>query len=232
MRVAVVDSGWTEDQRDSRVRPGIDWSGGAPQRIDCAGDDTRDLIGHGTRCTKLILALAPHAEITPVRIFYDRLETSPSVLLSALDWTATRCFDIVNLSLSTTRVDARDALYSACARLQSAGSIIVAATNGTASMGYPAAFDNVIAVAVETCEKRTGTAGVAGRTADLVLRRGWFGAPLRHPDHHPMTSSSAAAAFVSGCLAQQCRRHGAPNGSQLAEILRRWTPLGAALAAY
>jgi len=138
VRVAVIDSGWDRSLSDRRVLPGI---GFAPP------DDTdTDRIGHGTGCIDLILGSAPTVEILPVRVFGDRLETSPDMLARALDWAVTHGACVINVSLGTLVDTSAPLLYRACERARRAGVMIVAAAGVAERAAYPAAFDNVVSV--------------------------------------------------------------------------------------
>lgn len=144
VRVAIIDSGWDPEIDDVRVLPGfaIDRSAGQ-LRIS---DDDRDRIGHGTGATHQVLALAPEASVLPIRVFGERLETSPGAIVAALDLAVEQGVDVMSLSLGTTREDAVRPLYAACERARRAGAIVVAAGDNFGEASYPAVFDHVIGV--------------------------------------------------------------------------------------
>lgn len=146
VRVAVIDSGWDRGIGDARVLPGlgIDRAAG---RLGVTDDD-RDRIGHGTGVTHQVLALAPEARVVPVRVFGERLETSPGAIVAALDRAVEHRVDVVSLSLGTARADALRPLYAACERARRAGAIVVAAGDNFGEISYPAVFDHVIGVAM------------------------------------------------------------------------------------
>lgn len=143
--VAVIDSGWDRTLRNSSVLPGVGLVDPMNDFAFTRTDDDHDRVGHGTGCTHLVLQIAPAASIIPIRVFGTQLQTSPEILVAALDWAVERRVGVVNLSLGTIRPDARDALYAACARAAAAGIIVVAAV-GRDAAGYPSAFDVVISV--------------------------------------------------------------------------------------
>jgi subtilisin len=211
IRVAVIDSGWRMALWHRRVRRGrAFFVAGEPYR-PAYSSDVNDLIGHGTACARLILAVAATAEVVPLRVFHKSLDTSPEVLCSALHWARQQGFDIGNLSLSTAREDARDTLYAACARLHAAGSFIVAAASNDGNTSYPAAFDGVAGAAL-THLKRS-ECKTEYESMDFVIQRGWT-PPLARA--RSINSTSEAAAFLSGCAALLC----ASDGSVTVETLR------------
>lgn len=131
---------------DARVLSGlgIDRVAGRPR---VTGDD-RDRIGHGTSAAHQVLAIAPAASVTPIRVFGDTLETSPAVIVAALDQAVAQRADVVNLSLGTARPDALRPLYAACERASRSGAIVVAAGDNFGEDSWPAVFDHVIGVAM------------------------------------------------------------------------------------
>ena len=212
VRVGVVDSGWRADAWDHRVRAGYTFFSATAPFVPSMSAGAPDAIGHGTDCTRLILAIAPRVEVVPLRIFGRALETSPAVLCSALVWAEAENFDVLNLSVTTVRSDARNQLYRACERLRRRGTIVVAASRNRTGGGYPAVFDNVIGV-------NLGAGGhgvpvlrepddVSGEIADLVVARGWSGPPLTSGTYPRLESTSYATAFVAGCVAQVIGREG------------------------
>src|SRR3954447_19083554 len=67
-------------------------------------DDTAgDLCGHGTACAGIIRSFAPDCELTSVRVLGAGYTGSAKVMLAGLEWAIAQGFDIVNMSLSTTK---------------------------------------------------------------------------------------------------------------------------------
>ena len=144
VRVGVVDSGWNRQRVDSRVLPGIHVCG-SETALD---NDDHDRIGHGTTCARIIMELAPYCEVIPIRVFEKRLDTSPSVLIAAIDWAISHGRKLLNLILGTLRVDVVRDLYMACERATRAGVIVVAAARSADQWSYPAVFEPVLGVSL------------------------------------------------------------------------------------
>src|SRR5205085_12043039 len=66
-------------------------------------DAEGDLCGHGTACAGVIRALAPEAEIYSVRVLGAGFTGSGKVLLAGLRWAVEQDYDVINMSLSTTK---------------------------------------------------------------------------------------------------------------------------------
>jgi subtilisin family serine protease len=163
-------------------------------------DDYADRIGHGTACSRVILGIAESAVVTPLRVFGSQLQTSPAVLLAALDWCLTERFDVLSLSLATDREDSRNALYVACEGLRRAGTTVVAAARNGFDDGYPAIFDNVLGVTMLGAGK--GNISSPESRLDFSVKREWV-RPIPKIDlSRHSASASFAAAYISGHAAR------------------------------
>src|SRR5581483_6916670 len=63
-----------------------------------------DAFGHGTACASIIRRIAPGCELTSVRVLGGSGSGMGSALLAGVRWSIRQRFDVVNLSLSTTRL--------------------------------------------------------------------------------------------------------------------------------
>lgn len=200
LRIGVIDSGWRQWLRDPRVSGGRSFYVGDAHGNIVHSDDVRDAIGHGSRCIRTILAVADLAHVVPIRVFHAALETSPEVLCAALDWARTCDLDIVNLSLSTDRPDARDPLYIRCAQLLRAGTLVVAATTNRTHGGFPAIFDNVIGVTVLNGAAGATERVAAGAQTDVVVAIGCRATTAKNS--RIIETTSHATAYVTGHIAR------------------------------
>lgn len=105
MRVCVVDSGVELDHPlvgpvESSWVVVKDPGSGA---VTVEPTDTGDTCGHGTACAGIIRRTAPDCEIHSVRVLGERFSGTGEVLMAGLRWAVEQRFDVVNLSLSTTR---------------------------------------------------------------------------------------------------------------------------------
>lgn len=144
--VAIIDSGRDPALEHPGLRPGVGLIGEGPGFPVALSDDDRDRVGHGTACADILLRTASGARVTPIRVFRDTLETSPEVIVAALDWATARGIRVVNLSLGSLLASAEAPLYEACARAHDAGTIVVAAADTRTAQSFPAVFDNTIGV--------------------------------------------------------------------------------------
>ncbi len=170
VRVAVIDSGFrAEAGHPNWLLKGRSWVDPEHPFSTAESDDLDDRIGHGTAACEIVHRLAPKAKVIVHRVFGDRLETSPTTLVAAIDAAIQQGADIINLSLGSPMESAKRPFYTACERAQQAGCLVISALPIGAETVYPACFDHVISV----------TAGRFGNAFDL--------------DHHPQTAADFIA---------------------------------------
>ena len=219
IRIGVVDSGWTRGSQDERVHRGIGFAS-RTKRYDIAVDsDDDDLVGHGTICTRVILALAPNVQVIPLRVFDRSLETSTRILCAALEWAVSARFDLLNLSLSTTTDGARDPLYRLCERLDQQGTIIVAAARNKYHDGYPATFDNVLGVSTESAARQGQLAFEPTGSTDYAISRATPNPAASGRGNASISDSSLAAAYVAGLAASTLETRGRMSRFALRALL-------------
>ncbi|WP_069812297.1 S8 family peptidase [Streptomyces sp. TP-A0874] len=148
VRVCVVDSGVERDHPLVGPLAGS-WvvvkdaeSGGTEVRET----DTGDTCGHGTACAGIIRRTAPECEISSVRVLGERFSGTGDVLLAGLRWAVDQGFDLINLSLSTTRTHFAQDLHDLADRAYFARSVLVASAHNTPVESFPWRFASVISV--------------------------------------------------------------------------------------
>lgn len=148
VRVCVLDSG--VDRTHPSVGP-IERS--LTATTDAAGgttvveDDAGDLVGHGTACAALIRSIAPAVSLTSVRVLTDGIFGAGDALLRGLAWAIDEGFDVVNLSLSTTRQEFLPALHELVDRGYFRRCLLVVSAHNMPVLSYPWTFASVISVA-------------------------------------------------------------------------------------
>ncbi len=151
MRVAVVDSGIEADHPDLEGR--VDEAGGALVSLGAAGEVVitagphDDCYGHGTACAGIIHGLAPAASITSVRVLGPGLVGKASAFLAGLGWAVEQRFDVINLSLGTTKRDWALSFYEVCDTAYFNGCFVVTAANNMARPSFPSLYASVASVA-------------------------------------------------------------------------------------
>lgn len=215
--VGVVDSGWDFSVTESRIGEGRSFvlDGQGQVRL---GSDVQDVNGHGTLASDIVLQVAQHCEIVPLRIFGGELDATPAQLIAAITWAGDAGIDVLNLSLGTLREDARDSLAEACRATIDKGCVIVAALGGN-GRSFPAVFESVIAVQSVANPRRFeisyNPAGAAEIEAcgHAQLARGLGGLPQR------VSGSSFAAPVAAGRIARVLGSTGARGTAEVRRML-------------
>ena len=127
---------------DQAVYFAPDADGDATPEPDLEGD----LCGHGTACAGIVRALAPDCRITSARVLGSGLTGSGPALLAGLRWAVGQGFDVVNMSLSTTKHAFAAELRALVDDAYFRGTTIVAAAHNLPVESYPWRFASVISV--------------------------------------------------------------------------------------
>lgn len=148
VRVCVLDSGV---EGGHPLVGGLD--GAFAVAADAAGDlsiveaEPTDVAGHGTACASLIRAIAPEVMLTSVRVLTDGKHGSGAALLSGLEWAIDQGFDVINMSLSTTKAQFRPALHDLSDRAYFRRCVLVASAHNMPVRSFPWPFASVVSVA-------------------------------------------------------------------------------------
>ena len=147
VRVCLLDSG--VDAAHPRVG-GLDASvvvsvgtDGEPVVED---DVDGDVCGHGTACAGIIRSLAPDCELTSVRVLGPGWSGTGGVLVAGLRYAVEQRFDVINLSLSTTRQKFAGILHELADTAYFRRSFLVASAHNLPVESYPWRFSSVLSV--------------------------------------------------------------------------------------
>jgi subtilisin family serine protease len=147
VRICIVDSGVDADHPlvDTKLERAVvveaDEDG-----VRVLDDDEGDVSGHGTACAGIIRSIAPEARLSSVRVLGPALKGGGDALIEGVRWAVRERYDVVNLSLSTSkerfasalRELADDAYFRNCALFASAHNMPVTS--------YPWRFASVFSV--------------------------------------------------------------------------------------
>src|SRR5437868_4513803 len=146
VRVCVLDSGIELDhplvgevQRSVAARKDGD-------AVLVEDDDQGDLCGHGTACAGIIRGLAPDCELTSVRVLGAGYTGSAPVMLAGLEWAIHEGFDVVNMSLSTTKKQYVDRLHELADIAYFKRVMLIASAHNMPVESFPWRFASVISV--------------------------------------------------------------------------------------
>ncbi|UED83398.1 S8 family serine peptidase [Streptomyces profundus] len=184
--VAVVDSGVDATHPDlaGAVAQGSEFAGVADEREfeRTTPPPEQDCLGHGTALAGLIAAgraegdriagVAPGASVHPIRVADGVDQATPGLLAAAIDEAVASGAGVLNLSFARPHDD--DAVREAIADALTADVVVVAAMGNESGQGptggrmYPAAYDDVIAVAAVDAEGAPLDTSNSGPWVDLA----------------------------------------------------------------
>ena len=105
-----------------------------------------DLFGHGTACAGIIRSIAPACRIASVRVLGKDNKGRGEVMAAGLGWAIEQGYQIVNMSLSTTRRDLSALLHELADDAYFQGSTIVASAHNRSVESLPWRFSSVFSV--------------------------------------------------------------------------------------
>jgi subtilisin family serine protease len=109
-------------------------------------DEEGDLCGHGTACAGVVRGIAPDAEIYSVRVLGAGFTGSGPVLLGGLRWAVAQGYDVINMSLSTTKRQFGEMLHELADNAYFRGTMLVASAHNMPVESYPWRFSSVLSV--------------------------------------------------------------------------------------
>jgi subtilisin family serine protease len=147
VRVCILDSGVQPDhplvgELEGAVALQKDDEG----QIHVEDDTEGDLCGHGTACAGIVRSLAPDARIFSVRVLGAGFKGSGTVLLEGLRWAISEGFDVINMSLSTTKKQFSGLLHELADSAYFRRTVLVASAHNMPVESYPWRFSSVISV--------------------------------------------------------------------------------------
>jgi subtilisin len=119
---------------------------GDPDKDEVLPDNEGDLCGHGTACAGIVRSIAPDCEIVSVRVLGAGYTGSGPVLMAGLEWAVDNEFDLINMSLSTTKRQFSEFLHELADDAYFNGTMIVASAHNMPVESYPWRFSSVLSV--------------------------------------------------------------------------------------
>ena len=146
VRVCIVDSGVEGDHPLVRPVAGAYVVTDGPTGMTVVPTEPVDRFGHGTACASIVRRIAPDCEIHSVRVLGDTGGGTGEALATGLRWAVAEGFEVINLSLSTTRSQYAQVLREIVDDAYFGRSIVVASAHNAAVESFPWRFGAVISV--------------------------------------------------------------------------------------
>ena len=207
IRVAVLDTGIDYTHPDLWAN----YSGG----YDFVNNDAdpRDDQGHGTHVSGTIAALidnagvvgvAPEVDLFAVKVLSSTGSGSFSSIISGIDWCINNNIHVLNLSLGSS-TDPGTTVKAAFDRAYAAGLVVMASAGnsgpGTDTVGYPAKYDSVIAVASTTSTDAISSFSSTGPAVEVAAPGSSVYSTLNGGGYGYMSGTSMACPHAAGVMA-------------------------------
>lgn len=203
VRVAVVDSGVDTEHPDlkGKVRESVE-AVSQDGKFTFQPSTTGDQAGHGTACAGIITSVAPDVELFSVKVLGPSASGSGDMFLVGLDYAIKQKFQVINLSLGTTKRDYFAPIHDLMDRAYHAGCIIVAAANNLPYPSYPSIFSSSVVSVIKRAGADPFNFGYRyGHVIELVapgveVKTTWPGGGYRQ-----LTGNSFACPYIAGIIA-------------------------------
>jgi subtilisin family serine protease len=215
LKVAILDTGIDRNHPDlmANIKGGVNFT--TDDRTDY-----QDRQGHGTHCAGIIgacdngvgvVGVAPAVDLYSVKVLGDNGSGGTDAIVQGLDWCIANGIDIASMSLGCG-ADPGPAMHDAIKRARAAGIIIVAASgNEHTQCGFPAAYDECIAVGAVDPGFEKASFSNFGSEVDVAAPGVQIFSTYKDSGYAKLSGTSMATPIVSGCVAviqSLCRKNG------------------------
>jgi subtilisin len=146
-RVCILDSGVEVGHPlVGELESAVVISLGEDEEVIADEDTEGDVSGHGTACAGIVRTLAPECSISSVRVLGSTFTGSGGILLGGLRYAVEQGFDVINMSLSTTKKPFAGVLHELADSAYFRNTVLVASAHNMPVESYPWRFSSVISV--------------------------------------------------------------------------------------
>lgn len=218
VKVAVLDTGIDKSHPDlvDNIAGGTNYvESGRGARLTLDPTAWSDDNGHGTHVSGTIAAadntigvvgVAPQAKLYGVKVLNSAGSGYVSDIVSGIEWSVNNDMQVISMSLSVS-TDVQ-ALHEAVDVADAAGVVVVAAAGNTGdgiattnNVGYPAAYDSVVAVAATDSLDRIASFSSDGPSVEIAAPGVNINSTARGGSYASMNGTSMATPHVSGVVA-------------------------------
>jgi subtilisin len=147
VRVCILDSGVEASHPlVGHVEGAVAVEVGEDDEVTVVEDAEGDLAGHGTACAGIVRSIAPECSIFSVRVLGAGFTGSGTALLGGLHWAVEHGFQVINMSLSTTKSQFAGMLHEVADAAYFRRTVLVASAHNMPVESYPWRFSSVISV--------------------------------------------------------------------------------------
>jgi subtilisin len=145
--VCILDSGVEAGHPlVGRIDKAVAFNRGEEEKVEIVEDTEGDLCGHGTACAGIVRSLAPECTLISARVLGAGFKGSGPILLGGLRWAVDQGFDVINMSLSTTKRQFAGLLHELADSAYFRRTVLVASAHNMPVESFPWRFSSVISV--------------------------------------------------------------------------------------
>ncbi len=207
--VAVVDSGidFNHAELQGKIKKSVE-AHADNKRIIFKPSDIGDSAGHGTACAGIVSRIAPDAEFYSIKVLGAGGSGDGIAFLAGLEYAVKNKYQIINLSLGTTKPQFFAPLHDLLDRAYQAGCIVVAAANNLPQPSFPSVFSSsLISVSKHEDSDPFNFGFRYGEIIELTapgvnIRTAWL-----NNSHKSLTGNSFACPHIVGIIALLLEKH-------------------------
>jgi len=201
--VAVIDSGIDTSHHDlqGKIKESVE-ARAEDKRIVFEPSEVGDSAGHGTACAGIISRIAPDVEFYSIKVLGAGGLGDGIAFLAGLEYAIKNRYQIINLSLGTTKPQFFAPLHDLLDRAYQAGCIVVAAANNLPQPSFPSVFSSsLISVSKHEDSDPFNFGFRYGEIIELTapginVRTAWL-----NNSHKNLTGNSFACPHIVGIIA-------------------------------
>ncbi|MBA2495310.1 MAG: S8 family serine peptidase [Acidobacteria bacterium] len=201
--VAIIDSGIDINHPDlcGKVKESVE-ARLDNKRIIFEPSDAGDSAGHGTACAGIISRIAPDAQFFSIKVLGAGGLGDGHAFLAGVEYAIKNRYQIVNLSLGTTKPQFFAPLHDLLDRAYQSGCIVVAAANNLPQPSFPSVFSSSLISVSKSQEINPFNFGFRfGEVIELIapgvnVNTAWLGGGYRN-----LTGNSFACPHIAGIIA-------------------------------
>ena len=178
------------------------------KRVVFEPSDAGDSAGHGTACAGIVIGVANEAKIYSVKVLGAGGLGDGQAFLGGLEYAIKQRYQIINLSLGTTKPQFFAPLHDLLDRAYQAGCVVVAAANNLPQPSFPSIFSSSLISVVKSTETDPLNFGFRfGEVIEITapgvnVRTAWPNGGYRN-----LTGNSFACPHVVGVIARLLETH-------------------------
>lgn len=201
--VAIIDSGIDTEHADltGKIKKSVE-ARAEDKRVIFESSGAGDSAGHGTACAGIIARIAPDVEFCSIKVLGAGGLGDGIAFLAGLEYAVKNQFQIINLSLGTTKPQFFAPLHDLLDRAYQAGCIVVAAANNLPQPSFPSVFSSSLISVSKHADSDPFNFGFRfGEVIELTapgvnVRTAWL-----NNTHKNLTGNSFACPHIVGIIA-------------------------------